>query len=194
MNGLPTAKTRPARYLRYTAWLVLFLSVVLLATYVGFNEYSRYTMRAMNCEKLSPKEFDKLLAEKLAEPMYAANPNEPSAPVTFKFNLEPALLSDTILIIESNNVERYVYRDQYQDEIVIQAGQDLLQGGPELLDGRRGYDSFTFVVLNKKMREICVDEHGAPFWQANKKVYIDFLPFRELDKIGLPVTFKVRIE
>ena len=144
-------------------------------------------MRAMNCEKLSPKEFSEFLAELLAEPMYAANPNQPSASVTFKFNLEPALLSNTILIIESSKAGRYVYRDQYQDVIVIQAGQDLLRG--------RGGDSLEFRLLNKKTHEACTGWHESePFWQANKTVYMDLLPFRELNEIGLPVMFKVRIE
>ena len=144
-------------------------------------------MRALNCEQLSPEVFDKNIAELLSEPIYAPSKNEPTAPVTFRFNLPAALLSDTIFIIESNKADCIIYRDTYQDKFTIQADKNLLNDG--------GGDSFQFSLWNKKTYEVCSAGHESePFWQANKTVHVEFLPFRELNEIGLPVVWKVRIE
>ena len=145
-------------------------------------------MRAMNCEKLSPDEFNKDLAQWMALPIYSADPNGLASPVTFHFNLAATLLPDTFLVIESLKAHRAIYRATYRNEFTIQAGQELLRD--------KGADNFKILLFNKKNYEICVFEQESPhYWQAGKHVYIDFLPFRELDpQTGEPVAYKVRIE
>lgn len=152
-----------------------------------------------NCEKLSPQEFDKNLAERLSEPVYAASKNEPTSPVTFHFNFGfgAAQLNNAIFIIDSDKVGGLVYRGSYLNNIVIQAGEYLLSDKGRNDTGYllKGGDTLSFLFLNKETHEICGFSHESePFWQANKNVFIDLLPFRELNEIGLPVSFKVRIE
>jgi hypothetical protein len=154
-------------------------------------------MKALNCEKLTHEEFNKLLTESISRPIYTVNPNESISPVAFHFNFSAAWLNDAIFIIDSDKAGGYVYRGPYQDKIVIQAGEYLLsnKGRNDTSYLLSGGDTLSFIFLNKKTNETCAGVHESePFWQANKNVYIDLLPFRELNKIGLPVSFKVRIE
>lgn len=187
MSDQLASKTRFTKYASYAVWFGLFLVVASFATYFVYREYSRYNMKALNCEKVSTEEFESLLSGASQEPMYTANPNKPTSPVTFHFNFPYADLSDAIFVVHSYKAHGDIYRAQYKYEFVVQAGKDLFSHG--------GGDTFEFSLFNKKTHEVCVGVHESePFWQANKKVYFDLLPERELNELELPVSFKVRIE
>lgn len=183
--------TEPERrrifYRKYVLWLGLALLAASLIAYFRFSYYSGHTMQAMNCGILEPIKFEKVWTTTHLKPVYGARKNEPTSPVTFKFNLAPSELKDTILVIRSNKVHLPVYRAPYQEKIVVQAGADLLNND--------GFDSFQIRLLNPITRLSCTEVHETTaFWQANKTVFMDFLPDRELDMNGRPVGFKVRIE
>jgi hypothetical protein len=165
--------------------LIFFLIALLSIAYLGFKKYSRSEMKAMNCRKLLPEEYSKRLGVMLATPIYKSD--TPHFPVTFKFNLSPDSMKDSILIIRSSKVFADVYKGPYSQELVIQAGADLLRDG--------GGDNLQIRIFNNQTKTSCTSVHESePFWQANKKVTMEFLDERELNELGLPVTFKVRIE
>jgi hypothetical protein len=167
--------------------LIFFLITLLSIAYLGFKKYSRSEMKAMNCRKLLPEEYSKRLGVMLANPVYKYKSDAPHFPVTFKFNLSPDAMKDSILIIRSSKVFAHVYQGPYSQEIVIQAGADLLRDG--------GGDNLEIRIFNNQTKTSCTSVHESePFWQANKKVTMEFLDERELNELGLPVTFKVRIE
>lgn len=187
MSNLVADASESRPYLRYAVHagtIALFASTLI---YFGYREFSRYSMKAMNCTKLSAEDFDKRLTNRLLSPIYTPKPNLSASPVTFRLNFSPTTLSDTVLVIKSSKVQSDIYRGEYRDEFVVQAGADLLSDG--------GGDSFELRLFNRKTYEACTAVHESErFWQANKKVYMDLLPSRELNTLGLPVSFKVRIE
>lgn len=167
---------------------LVFFALFPIVSYCVFIEFSRYSMRAMNCEVLSVHEFNLRLNEALIQPKYLADKKYGVSQVRFHFNLEPELIDGAVLVVESDRAGRAIYSGDYKKSIVVQAGYELLN--------ENGSDNFKFIIFNKKNHEICSFEHGStPFWQAGKDVYIDFLPFRELDPAtGEAVAFKVRVE
>jgi hypothetical protein len=174
---------------RYAKWIFCILIIGLCGIYFGSKEYKRYTMKALNCTQLSALEFDKLLAENLAVPAYAPQAKEKVSPVTFQFNLEPSLLSDTVMFMRSFKLNQMIYRSIYQPKFTIQANQEILQGKSE------NYDDFEFLMFNKKTLELCNGIHESTiFWAANKTVRIDFLDQPRLNKYDRPERFQVRIE
>ena len=134
-----------------------------------------------------PIDFERLLAEYLSQTEYTTQPGEALAPVTFHFDLGTIVRSDTIMVILSNSSQRIIYKKAYQSPFTIQAGSAILEG--------KGFDHFKILFFNTKTHEVYVGEHEAAFWQAHKHIYIELLPFREMDtEIGVPVAFKVRVE
>jgi hypothetical protein len=165
------------------------LITVLCGSYFGFKEYKKHSMRALSCTQLSALEFDKLLAENLSAPAYTPQPKEKVSPVTFQFNLEPSLLSNTVMFIRSFKIDKMIYRDIYQSKFIIQANQDILQ------EKNENYDDFEFLLFNKKTLEVCNGIHESTiFWAANKTVHIDFLDQPRLNKYDRPERFQVRVE
>ncbi len=174
--------------LKYAAWFISASFLVFSIVYFIFSEFSRHSMRAMNCEKYSPGEFDLMTTEILSKPVYLPPHKNSTSPITFQFNLTPFIFEDTILILESSKADSIIYRGPYQDKITIQAGNELLN--------EKGYDNFTFSVFKKKSHQICRDVYEAgQFWQTKKIVHIDLLPFREINpRTNLPVSFKLWTE
>jgi hypothetical protein len=157
--------------------------------------FKAQAMNAMNCESRPPAEFAARIAEESARVPYTAKDAESSFPVTFHFNLDEAVLSDTVMTIESTVTRlkagnALLYRGPYKETLVLRIDKELFD------EGREGLDNFGFAFFNRQNREICVQEQdsGALYWKPNANVYIDFLDRRELDKeIGTPVGHKVRI-
>jgi hypothetical protein len=168
--------------------VIVFSLILLICTaYFGFKKHSHAGMKAMNCKKLLPEEYTKRLSARLAMPIYKPKSDAPHFPVTFKFNLSPDAMKDSILIIKSSKVSADVYQGPYSQELVIKVGDDLLRDG--------GGDNLQIRIFNNQTKTSCTSVHESePFWQANKKVIMEFLDERELNELGLPVTFKVRIE
>lgn len=147
-------------------------------------------MQALNRETLSIAELDEYISETLSESVYAPMPSKPFSPVHFKLNFGAMASEDTLVNIYSHAVDKRIYRGPYQKEFTILAGEELL--GANYGDGG---DNFTVNIIQKSTRKVGtgVIESIQP-WQANKTVHITLLPFRELNAIGLPVTFKVDVE
>ena len=101
-NNMLNAGQRRAKYTKYALWLAAFLCAALLITYVGFREYLRYTMNGMICFKKTPAEFEKGMANLLAERPYKAKLNEKTVPVTFHFNFSPVKVKDALLVVSSS--------------------------------------------------------------------------------------------
>jgi hypothetical protein len=163
------------------------LVVFLLISYLAYRENLRSNMKAMNCGKKQPEEYARLIASLSAKPVYENKTGAQSVPVTFKFDLNPDLMKDSTLFIYSFKASKNVYVGPYSQTLVIQVGTDLLRDS--------GGDSLQIRVLDKTKLTSCTAVHESePFWQAGKTVHMEFLPERELNSLGLPVSFKVRIE
>jgi hypothetical protein len=171
---------------KYSA--IFFLSlVVLLISYLTYKENLRFNMKAMNCGKKQPDEYADLVASLAAKPVYQNKTGTQSEPVTFKFNFDSDLMQDTTVFIYSFKASKIVYAGPYLQALVIQVGTDLLKD--------RGGDSLQIRFLDKTKLTSCTAVHESePFWQAGKTVHMELLAARELNSIGLPVSFKVRIE
>lgn len=162
-------------------------AVFLLIVYLAYKQNLRPSMKAMNCGIKQPDEYARLIASVSAKPVYENKTGTPSLPVTFKFNLDSDLMKNSTLFIYSYKASKNVYMGPYAQTLVIQAGTDLLRDS--------GGDSLQIRIFDGKEFSSCTAVHESePFWQANKTVFMDFLSQRELNSIGLPVAFKVRIE
>ena len=191
-NNTLNAGQRRAKYTKYALWLTVFMCAALLTTYVGFREYLRYNMNGMICFKKTPAEFEKGMANLLAERPYKAKLNEKTVPVRFHFNFSPVKVKDALLVVsssKSNSLNSIIYLGAYDKAtFVIEAGEDLLRNG--------GMDDFEINLFNKETLEVCLAANQSiPAWQANKTVHFDLLPSRDVDKRnGLPISFSVRVE
>lgn len=147
-------------------------------------------MKALNCKTLSAIEFDESLSKAMLEPLYTPTPQRPAATVRFKLDLGLSEGDDTFVRIRSDALDKRVYRGPYQKEFTILAGEELLSA-----NNGSGGDNFSIGIFQKSTRKICsgVIESIRP-WQANKTVHIKLLPFRELNEIGEPESFKVYVD
>lgn len=149
--------------------------------------YRGNTMSAMNCEIYTQDKFDEILKIQASEPLAKA-PGDNDRRRTTTFVLKGFGLSinpdDVILSIQSGHASGVIYAGPFKESLQISTFEETYS-----LD--RGWDSFDIMFANKRMRQICSASHSAEFWQADKSVVIEMLKFRELDKNGYPVAFKV---
>lgn len=191
MSAISTPSVKGKKYLRHAAWFLAITASLVAIVYFGFFEYARYSMRALNCKTLSAVDFDMSLSKAMSEPLYSPEPGKPVSPVHFKLDFGLAAGEDTIVRVGSDAAGyKLVYRGSYKKELTILAGEELLGA-----NNGSGGDNFSISIIQRSTRKMCggVIESIQP-WQANKTVHIKLLPFRELNAIGLPVTFKVRVD
>lgn len=146
-----------------------------------------HIMSAMNCEIYSQEKFEEILAIQAEEPL-AKGPSTDEKSFTTVF-----LLKGFGLAIDSNEVTLSIKSDAAAGAIYIGPFTESLRiSAPERRHTQdKGWDNFSIVLANKKMRQICSASHEAQFWQPDKTVQIEMLKFREIDKNGYPVAFSV---
>lgn len=181
------------RYLRFAAWFLVITAFISAISYIGFNEFARYKMQALNQKIRSSVEFDEYMGKILAKPIYTPESGSKTSPVHFQLDFGAGLSEDNnSLVLISSDAAGYefIYRGPYQKKFTIQADEKLLSS-----NYGNGADNFTITIIQKNNRTTGtgVIESIRP-WQANKTVHIQLLPFRELNKLGLPETFKVEID
>lgn len=149
--------------------------------------YRGTTLSAMSCEVYTQDKFDEILKIQASEPVAKAprdNDRKRTATFVLKgfgFSINP---DDVILSIQSGHAAGVIYAGPFKESLQISTFEETYS-----LD--KGWDSFDIMFANKRMRQICSASHSAEFWQADKNVVIEMLKFRELDKDGYPVAFKV---
>lgn len=165
------------------------LALMVGSIYLVLLERERYAMNALNCKKLTPQEFAEATTPN-PQRLYVL-PNDVTSTVTFHFDVPSASAEHSILVISSRKTKRDVYHGRFVTKLVLTVGADLTNSKR----AKRGsYDDLSLRFYDLKTNVACGAGHEADFWQPNKNVFIALLPYRELDEIGLPVAFKVRIE
>lgn len=149
-------------------------------------------MQALNQRNYSSLEFDGYMEKILLKPGYVPKSGGEISPVHFQVDLGVLVPEGeaTVVLIASDAVgSELIYRGPYQRDFTIQADARLLGA-----NGGNGADNFTVTIIQKENKKTGtgVIESIRP-WQANKTVRIQLLPFREVNKLGLPETFKVEV-
>ena len=190
MNNTKISTPKGEKYFWFSTWFVATVVTLSIVVYFVFFEYARYYMKALNCETLSTESFNESLSKAMLEPTYVPTNNKPTSQVHFTLDLGLSADGDTFVRIRSDAANKLIYRGPYTSAFTVQAGDDLLGA-----NYGNGADNFSIYIHQKNTRKVCggVMESIRP-WQANKTVHIKLLPFRELNEIGLPETFKVSVE
>ncbi len=107
--------------------------------------------------------------------------------VQFQFNLNPALVGESIFVIFSNRSQAAVYKGPYQASVVVNVDGSLSTD--------EGYDSLEFWLLQLAEKQTCVwvNEHGEPYWRPGAQMIIELLQEPTLDDEGFPKSFDVTI-
>lgn len=162
--------------------LALFTLTVTAVTTMALNKGK--SMSAMSCETFDSEKFDAILAEQLAAPVAPASAGKADTTTFLLKNFEPIThVDDDVFIVRASEAGGTIYHGKLQKEIVIPVPSNLLS--------KKGWDGFSFFLANKRTRHVCYAEHEASFWQAGKKIVIELLRERQIDKDGYPVAFKV---
>lgn len=170
-----------SKNLKLLLFILPALTVTAVAT-MALNEGKN--MSAMSCETFDPEKFDAILAEQLAAPI-APTPAVQADTTTFLLkNFEPIThVDEDVFIVRASEAGGTIYNGKLPKEFVIPVPSNLMS--------KKGWDGFSFFLANKRTRHVCYAEHEAPFWQAGKKIVIELLKERQIDKDGYPVAFKV---
>jgi hypothetical protein len=183
-------KSQPVRRcLHYAMGIFAVLVLIVLSTYLVVIERARYAMTALSCERLAPQEFQEAITPNLKR-LYV-KPTDATSTVTFHFDVPSASPEKFVLVISSRKIKRDVYHGKFETKIALTVSADLTNSK----SSKRGsYDDLSLRFYDRKTNIACGAGHEADFWQPNKNVFIALLPHRELDELGLPVAFKVRVE
>jgi hypothetical protein len=181
--------------------IFIFLGVFLLTpplAYVGVIEYMKNTMNGFNCRIFSKKKYGEIIERINSEPVYQLMPGEKTINLNLNFNLLPIYQDHTFIIestIPSKGRSNTIYRGPYKRKINLTVGENFFNNGakPDFWGG----DTLQFYFYINKQRTTCgaYQDGGDLIWKPNANVYIDFLPWREIDEsVGRPISYKVRID
>lgn len=165
-----------------------FLVLMLIAAIGWFatRNHMKNTLRAFNCEQVSPEEVNVLIEQERAVPFYQVAKGEPTFPVRFRMNLSESALDGALLFLTSQKSNRLIFGGPYQSEFVVHAGKDLLEQG--------GMDNFRIVFIHPRLGQACSSEQevGGRAWRTDVPVQIQVLPYKETDeKTQMPIAWKI---
>lgn len=140
---------------------------------------------AFKCYKLSPRDFQDIMAEEKLQPSPGIQGDAESRVVELSLKNLPSQRYP-LMRVRSSRIDAMVYQGPQVDHIPVQVGKQLR--------GEDGGDNLRFELLDPANHSICVSEQQRAFnvWQAGPQVRIEFLPEARMDETtGTPRRFLV---